>query len=438
MQASQIPVKFQIPWANSAGGSYIRQVPVASQIGVQNGAASLTDGFPPDTFISVAAGGVPPFGQDTNGILNQITAWDRWQNAGGAVSYDATFSTAIGGYPVGAVLFAASGTNWWLSLVDNNASNPDAGGANWQYLGYGQTYAGNPNGNVAGYAPTSINLSGSLLYDTTNKILWLCTTSGTTSTAVWTQMTGGGGSNVEYWCGTSTGTNNAQVLAAPASMQTFPTGAGVKFVAGSTNSGPMTLTVGSFGTFPVRVTSQGGGGPVALLGNEVVQGCVYVGEFDGTYIQLDGGSAAFKTATDHAQPNVASVKGVFNAGHLLAAADTSGTVSDAGGTISGSIPTPTYLNATNAGIVVGAGVYQTDTTTASGGAFLIYLPVAITNGQTFVIADMFGTWGQNNLTINTQGHTFTYGGAVMTGNLVCNTSGAEIKLNYNGSTLEFQ
>lgn len=41
-------------------------------------------------------------------------------------------------------------------------------------------YAGNPNGNVAG-------TTYQLLWDTTDLILWVCTTSGTATTAVWTE-----------------------------------------------------------------------------------------------------------------------------------------------------------------------------------------------------------------------------------------------------------
>lgn len=128
------PTKMQIPFGNSAGGSYIRTVPVASQIGIQNGAASYTDGFPPLNFTPVNAGGVPPFGQDMNGILNAITSHTRWWAAGGPVYYDGTYQTAIGGYPKGACIQSATTTaRIWCSTVDNNTSNPDTGGANWQF-----------------------------------------------------------------------------------------------------------------------------------------------------------------------------------------------------------------------------------------------------------------------------------------------------------------
>lgn len=132
MLRSSIPPKFPKAFAAQAGGAYIRPIPVASQIGIQDGAASLTDGFPPLTQIPVPEGGVPPFGQDVNGIINQITLWSQWQQMGGAVPYDSTFQFQIGGYPAGAVVESALALGaFFVSLVDNNLTNPDAGGAGW-------------------------------------------------------------------------------------------------------------------------------------------------------------------------------------------------------------------------------------------------------------------------------------------------------------------
>lgn len=132
MQASQIPAKFTIPWANSAGSTYINTIPTASQIGIHNGYASLTDGFVPLNSTPVASGGVPPRIQDWNGILNEVTAWLRWAQSGAPVAYDGTFQAAIGGYPDGAMVqsVATPGT-FWLSTADNNTTDPDTGGAGW-------------------------------------------------------------------------------------------------------------------------------------------------------------------------------------------------------------------------------------------------------------------------------------------------------------------
>ena len=132
MFSTSIPPKFPIPWGNSAAAGTIRPIPTASQIGTQPGAASLTDGFPPLNGIPVSAGGIPPFQQDTNGILNRITAWDRWHQAGGPVGYDIAFATAAGGYPARALVQSDSGHAWYENLVDNNFTNPNLGGANWR------------------------------------------------------------------------------------------------------------------------------------------------------------------------------------------------------------------------------------------------------------------------------------------------------------------
>ena len=134
MQASNAPTKSAVPFANSGAKNTI---PVASQIGITPGLASFTDGFPPLTMTPLAAGGVPPYGQDFNGILNFLSSAVRWAQAGGGYPYDAAFSTAVGGYPKGAILVAASGSGNWLNLVDNNTTNPDTGGANWISLGAG-------------------------------------------------------------------------------------------------------------------------------------------------------------------------------------------------------------------------------------------------------------------------------------------------------------
>ena len=135
MLASSIPTSFTQAFGASAGASQIRAIPAASQISITPGAASLTDGFPPLNFLPVAAGGVPMSGKDLNGILNEITAAIQWQQVAGLPVYNSTFSTAIGGYPAGAVLRAASTIGMWLSTADNNSTNPETGGAGWKLIG---------------------------------------------------------------------------------------------------------------------------------------------------------------------------------------------------------------------------------------------------------------------------------------------------------------
>jgi hypothetical protein len=128
MLKASIPARFNIPFANASASGFTRPIPQASQIGITNGAASLTDGFPPLNFQPVASGGIPPFGEDFNGILNQISAWSQWFEAGGPINWDATFAAgASGGYPQGAIVQSnITPGNFWLSTQDNNTNNPDA------------------------------------------------------------------------------------------------------------------------------------------------------------------------------------------------------------------------------------------------------------------------------------------------------------------------
>lgn len=128
MQSSSSPRKLSIPFADSGEK---RTIPNTSQIGIENGWASYPDGFPPLTRISLAAGGVPPSGFDFNGVLYDISNAAKWSATGGHYKYDSAFSSAIGGYPKGAILANTESDGFWQSITENNTTNPDAGGAGW-------------------------------------------------------------------------------------------------------------------------------------------------------------------------------------------------------------------------------------------------------------------------------------------------------------------
>lgn len=124
------PTRILKPWAADAGASYRNVVPVSPP--ATSGLASWSEGFPPVTFLSRFAGGIPPKGADANGGLNQISSGLQWLQAGGPMPWDSAFATAIGGYPLGAII-ASSVTSGllWVNISANNTTNPDAGGAGW-------------------------------------------------------------------------------------------------------------------------------------------------------------------------------------------------------------------------------------------------------------------------------------------------------------------
>lgn len=128
MQLINAPGKLVLPFAASGAKNTI---PVASQIGIVAGAASLTDGFPPLTRTPLAAGGVPPSGLDMNGIIYELSAILRWANAGGGYVYDGTFAadSNVGGYPKGARVLRSDGLGYWFNTADNNTTDPEGAGA---------------------------------------------------------------------------------------------------------------------------------------------------------------------------------------------------------------------------------------------------------------------------------------------------------------------
>jgi hypothetical protein len=88
--------------------------------------ASYSKGFPPVTMILKAAGGLPPKGQDMNQILFELSDLMRWASTGAINSFDPAFSSAISGYPSGALVLSDAGDKIFISVIDNNTDNPNS------------------------------------------------------------------------------------------------------------------------------------------------------------------------------------------------------------------------------------------------------------------------------------------------------------------------
>jgi hypothetical protein len=294
MLVSSVPYKFTVPWANSASGSFITK-PVPA---VSTGPAAGQDlGFPPATALPEGSGGTPPNINDINGALYYATAWEQWIQAGAPIVYDATFQTAIGGYPKGAIVpSAATPYLRWISTVDNNTSDPDTGGANWLAM----------SGRLIGGKPTLFTASGTW----TPNIL--------TATALFgVQGAGGGGGGA-----TLPSVGNVS-LGSPGGSGAWALG----FFAAATFGSSQTITVGT-------------GGASATGGNGSAGGTSSVGS-----LVVCAGGIAGGMLNDQAAP-------VFNGNGSSTAAPTGGNIESSEG--SGGAPS-TAMSAASPGMITGMG-----------------------------------------------------------------------------------
>ena len=125
--ALDISYIFKSIWGHKNVGN--SPLPPETQTVPNSGRTSFELGFPPECSKPIADGGVPPYGQDFNGILRQITANLEWYSRGGQFNWDETRSyspPAIVGYN-GAFYLAvsdskgqvpANSTQYWKKLLD--------------------------------------------------------------------------------------------------------------------------------------------------------------------------------------------------------------------------------------------------------------------------------------------------------------------------------
>lgn len=133
------------PFANNAAPTDRNTIPNTT---LNTQRASFNLGFPPLTMLPVVAGGKPMLGPDMNGILFMLSSHAVYQQTGQPYRWSADVVAALapGGYAVGTLLGSVDGLTLWYNIVNNNTSNPDAGGAGWVAMySYGIT-------NIAGLA----------------------------------------------------------------------------------------------------------------------------------------------------------------------------------------------------------------------------------------------------------------------------------------------
>ena len=140
------------------------------------------------------------------------------------------------------------------------------------------SYAGNPNGFVAGVQASGV-LPPDFCVDTTHNILYFCSTTGNAAGAIWTPTTG---QAVNFIGPISTGSANAQV-SSPISPSGFAlvNGYSVTFTPGFTNTSATTFAAGS--TVATACRKNSGGSLVAFTGGEFAVNVPVTVLFNGTY-----------------------------------------------------------------------------------------------------------------------------------------------------------
>lgn len=130
--------------------------------------ASYNAGFPPITMIAKSAGGQAPLGKDFNQIFYELSADAQWSQASGVYPYDATFSTAIGGYPKGAVVLGSDNQTLYQNTVDDNTASPGSDDTWYTLPGNSSNYdyfAGE-------YSSSTIKIDGYNQFITYNGVRW--------------------------------------------------------------------------------------------------------------------------------------------------------------------------------------------------------------------------------------------------------------------------
>lgn len=117
------------PFAENATPGTIEPIPPLTPSVPQQ--ATWSSGFPQVTMQPLAAGGIPPRGQDFNGVLNALSQHIFHMQGGGQYKW----SDDHGPYSIGDVLQSDDGLRSYVSVVDNNTdnfnTNPSSIGVSW-------------------------------------------------------------------------------------------------------------------------------------------------------------------------------------------------------------------------------------------------------------------------------------------------------------------
>lgn len=166
-----------------------------------------------------------------------------------------------------------------------------------------QVHPGNPNGAVAGNQGSVGGSGASMVFDIVSQILWICTTSGTTTTAVWTQVAANLSGAVVFAGVISPATLSADVdNYEPAGFDT----ASIVRLSASTNVTITGLLAGVSGRWitlenigPSRITLSADATSSAAANRFALDGSFFLSAGQSTVIWYDGISLRWRVAGAH-------------------------------------------------------------------------------------------------------------------------------------------
>ena len=123
------PDLIPMPFAENATPGTIEPIEATTPTVPQD--ATWSTGFPQVTMQPLASGGIPPRGQNFNGVLNALSQHIFHMQGGGQYKW----SDDHGPYSIGDVLQSDDGLRAYVSIVNNNTdnfnTNPSAIGTSW-------------------------------------------------------------------------------------------------------------------------------------------------------------------------------------------------------------------------------------------------------------------------------------------------------------------
>ena len=152
----QVPYTIPVPFAVAGTRS---QIPLEDTGSLDPNDATFEGGFPRATMIPKTDGGLPPKGQDMNGILYALSVNQKYNQQGGRFKFDPVVVSLDGGYSQGAIIQSNNNRTAYINNVEGNINNPNDDMTGWSiYSGDGLKPAESARSDTSGISDVAVKL----------------------------------------------------------------------------------------------------------------------------------------------------------------------------------------------------------------------------------------------------------------------------------------